>query len=216
MYFSPLKRLVTYHGKTGGEFGCPLVRLSKGVGAALVLPRCAFQNLPNGTFATNKLQQMQREGTDVKKLCTSSGPPKRLTCVLNPQYLCLLDPCANSLLPKFVVGVEFRVCVSSWASQNNISPSNLWVNLRFPISSVTAWLVGLKKELYTICFTRSFCPLDTFSSFWPDKAYLSSGYEPIIQSWIEIYGQPFVPAHTQSLCDSLNCLSRWGKRKKKK
>lgn len=146
----------------------------------------------------------------------SSGPPKQPTCALNPQYFCLLDPCANSLLPKFVVGVEFRVCVSSRASQNNISPSNLWVNLRFPISSVTAWLVGLKKELYTICFTRSFCPLDTFSSFWPDKAYLSSGYEPIIQSWIEIYGQPFVPAHTQSPCDSLNCLLRWGKRRRKK
>lgn len=167
-------------------------------------------------FTTSKVQQIQEESTHVKKLCESRSPLKQLKCILNSPNLRLLDPCVNSWLPKFDVGVEFRVCVSSWASQNNIPPSNLWVNLQFPIRSVTAWLVGLKKELYTICFTRSFCPLDTFSSFWPDKAYLSSGYKPIIQSWIEIYGHPFVPAHTRSLCDSLNCLSHWEKRAKKK
>lgn len=48
----------------------------------------------------------------MKKLCKSKSPLKQLTCILNPQYLCLLDPRVNSLLRKFV-GVEFRVCVSS-------------------------------------------------------------------------------------------------------
>lgn len=125
---------------------------------------------------------------------------KPLPSGLNTWYLCSLDPPVNSLFPKFVVSVGFRVCFSSRASQDKVSSSNLRVNLQFPIGSVTAWLAGLKKiELSTICFTRSFCPLDTFSSFWPDKAYLSSGYEPIIQPWIEIYGHPFVPAHTKSL-----------------
>jgi len=161
-------------------------------------------------FATSKLQPAWEGSTDVKQLSESRSPPNPLTCVWNPRYFCLLDPCVKSLLPKFVVGVGFRVCVPSRASRNNISPSNLWVSLQFPIRSVTAWLAGLKKGLYTICFTRPFCPLDTFSSFWPDKAYLSSGYEPIIQSWIEIYDHPFVPAHTRSLAASPSCLSCWG------
>lgn len=106
-------------------------------------------------------------------------------------------------------GLDFRLAFPSWASRNNLSPSHLGVNLQFPIGSGAAWVVGFKKkkkELYPICFTRSFCPLDTFSSFWPDKAYLSSGYEPIIQSWIEIYGHSFLPAHTRRLRDSRNCL----------
>lgn len=160
------------------------------VSAEQFLPRCALENWLECLLWAN----CRREAWMGKP------PPKPLLLGLNAWYLCSLDLPVNSLFLKFVVSVGFWVCFSSRASQDKVSPSNLRVNLQFPIGSVTAWLAGLKKiELSTICFTRSFCPLDTFSSFWPDKAYLSSGYEPIIQSWIEIYGHPFVPAHTRSL-----------------
>ena len=73
----------------------------------------------------------------------------------------------------------------------------------------------LKKELYTMCFASSLWPLDTFSRFWPDKAYLSWGYKPIIPTWIEINGPTFVLTHTEPLPARWDCFSvLWDQRSK--
>lgn len=153
------------------------------------------------------LQQMQEGSVAGRKLWRSPGPLEPPRWIWNPRYLRSLSPCARSLVPKFVVRVGFQACISLLSITEQ--PFPITSGGQFTVSHrkwscLGSWLKKKKEELSS--FSRSFCPLDTFSSFWPDKAYLSSGYEPIIQSWIEIYGHLFLPAHTRRLCDSRNCL----------
>lgn len=178
-----------------------------------------FEGLWDVMFAPSKLQQTWEGSVAGRKLRRSPGPLEPPRWILNPRYLRSLDPCARSLVPKFVARVGFQACISLLSITEQ--PFPITSGGQFTVSHrkwsrLGSWLKKKKKELYPICFTRSFCPLDTFSSFWPDKAYLSSGYEPIIQSWIEIYGHPFLPAHTRRLRDSRNCLCTGIKKNPKK
>lgn len=75
-----------------------------------------------------------------------------------------------------------------------------------PCQRCHRWVSWLKKELHATCFASSLWPSDTFSRFWPDKAYLSRGYKPIIPTWIEINGPTFVLSHREALPASRGCL----------
>lgn len=71
-----------------------------------------FEGLWDVMFAPSKLQQMWEGSVAGRKLRRSPGPLEPPRWILNPRYLRSLDPCARSLVPKFVARVGFQACIS--------------------------------------------------------------------------------------------------------
>lgn len=86
----------------------------QGLGTVLCVPPCAFKaTLECSVQQLSTLQQTQKEGRRVEKLCAGIGPLTPPECISRSPNLRLLALSIGSWSPTWVGGVGFRVCVSS-------------------------------------------------------------------------------------------------------